>query len=94
MSHQVVQLPPGLLPLTKPLKPDKKRRIRKARTGEATETWDIGDASPVDDIFVLEGEDEGAAGEDEFIDIDGARSPLTWFSGATMKALLQAQEET
>ncbi len=89
MSHHIHMLPP-LLPLERPLKLNKKRRLRKSRSGEVSYTDEVGDSEPIDGSFLTEGP---AMTREDPVDEPTGRSTLSGFSGPTLKALLQAQEE-
>jgi hypothetical protein len=90
MSHHI-HLLPGIVPLNAPRKPDKKRKVRRAGVAGVSQGHEIED---VEEIFALADESEEGEGlfEDDDLQVTGG-SVSGWFSGTTMKALLQAQED-
>ena len=92
MSHHGVHLFPGVVPLEKPQKADKKRRLRKLRGHAVAPGREIDGISELDELFVLEEYPDEIMPDEATDPAYGGRSALNWFSGTTMKALLQAQE--
>ncbi len=90
MSHHI-HLLPGIIPLNAPRKPERKRKVRKASVAGVSQGGDIED---IEEIFALaeEGEESDGLYEDDDLQVTGG-SVSGWFSGTTMKALLQAQED-
>jgi hypothetical protein len=90
MSHHGIHLLPPLMPLQEPAKLRKKRRLRKARTSDIASAREPGS---IDELFVM-GADYGEEFDDSDTDeLDTGRLILSSFSGATMRGLLQAQED-
>ncbi len=95
MSHHHLTMLPGLVPLGRPTKPDKKRRLRRARASETAYVQDSDGISAIDgEIFVLDDDDEGAEAEMDAAEREGRSPSIGQFSQAAMKTLLEAQEET
>jgi hypothetical protein len=90
MSHHGIHLLPGLMPLQEPAKLKKKRRLRKARTSDIASAREAGS---IDELFVMDAyyDDEPADGDSD--ELDTGRLILNSFAGATMRGMLQAQEE-
>ena len=90
MGHHGINLLPGLMPLQEPAKLKKKRRLRKARTSDIASAREAGS---IDELFVMDvdyGDEAEAEEDDEF---DTGRLILSGFNPATMRGMLQAQEE-
>ena len=97
MSHHIHMLLPQLLPLEGPLKPDKKRRLRRLRPGQAGSIDETDETEEVDGVFAVtqpQGRARaGSAPETEEDDKDPGQPASRTITGATLKALLQAQED-
>jgi hypothetical protein len=95
MSHHIHMLLPQLLPLEGPLKPDKKRRLRELRAGQLSSVDEADETDEIDGVFAMTpAHARSGASDVEEDDKDPVGQPAgRTITGATLKALLQAQED-
>ncbi len=93
VSHHAIHLLPALLPLEKPLKLTRKRRLRKTGSGELSYVEETDDSAPIETALPERIEDKTALSFNRPVDANAVKPSFGRFSGTAMKILLNAQEE-